>query len=473
MQGMMDSAARMAAAETRERELERLGDEIAELSAHIDAATWRLLTLIREFDEREGWGNGFQSCAHWLSWRVGLGLVAAREKVRVVRALTRIASPAIEEELLGIARAGTATHVETLVRGYRLADRSGEDARAERQHEGRYLRTWTDEHGMFAIEGRLSPEVGAAVAKAIEAAVAALREDERERGGKASDLARGPVPVASSGQIDASAESPDTLEPSPGPEAPIAAVIPVSPSQRRADALGFIAEAALAANLDRGPGAERAMVVLHVDADVLADPDLDGRSELEEGAAIPPDTARRVACDAAVVKVTHGADGGVLDVGRKTRTLPTRIRRALQARDGRCRFPGCARTRYLEGHHVKHWADGGETKISNLLQLCWYHHRAVHEGRFTIERADDGALVVRTPRGVELASVAPLPALASDPVETLYDAHREAGLAIGPRDALPTWMGESMDYGFAVWTLLDLAKRRRDAGGRNAPEGLH
>src|SRR2546428_4924087 len=129
-------------------ELDRLGDEIAELSAHLEAATARLLDLIREFDAREGWGNGFRSCAHWLSWRVGLDMGAAREKVRgaralgtlprlaqalargelsyaKVRALTRGATPETEERLLGGGRAGTAAHVARVVRGCRRVEPQG------------------------------------------------------------------------------------------------------------------------------------------------------------------------------------------------------------------------------------------------------------------------------------------------------------------------------------------------------------
>ena len=121
-------------------ELDRLGDEIALLSAHLDAATARLLTLIREFDARRGWNTGFRSCAAWLSWRVGLDMGAARERVRVaralgrlpllaqalahgelsyakVRALTRVATPETEARLLAVGRAGTAAHVERIVRG--------------------------------------------------------------------------------------------------------------------------------------------------------------------------------------------------------------------------------------------------------------------------------------------------------------------------------------------------------------------
>ena len=141
-------------------ELDRLGDEIAELSAHLDAATARLLDLIRDFDARGGWNTGFLSCAHWLCWRVGLELGAARERVRVaralgtlprlaqglaraelsyskVRALTRVATPETEERLLKVGLAGTAEHVERIVRGWRRMDRKAEAEETTRRHQRR------------------------------------------------------------------------------------------------------------------------------------------------------------------------------------------------------------------------------------------------------------------------------------------------------------------------------------------------
>src|SRR5205823_4571149 len=165
-------------------ELDRLGDEIAELSAHLDAATARLLDLIREFDARDGWGNGFRSCAAWLTWRIGLDPGAARERVRVaralgtlprlaqalacgelsyakVRALTRVATSETEERLLGVGRAGTAAHVERIVRGWRRVDRKTEAKEAARQHASRALHVYEDEDGTVVLRGRLTPEVGA------------------------------------------------------------------------------------------------------------------------------------------------------------------------------------------------------------------------------------------------------------------------------------------------------------------------
>src|SRR6185503_7831837 len=171
---------------------DRLGDEIAELSAHLDAATARLLDLIREFDDRAGWNSGFRSCASWLSWRVGFSPTAAREHVRVaralgmlpllaralacgelsyakVRALTRVATPQTEERLLAVGRAGTAEHVERIVRGWRRVDRAAEAQEDASRHRSRALCVHHDADGMVVVHGRLTPEVGALLIKALAA----------------------------------------------------------------------------------------------------------------------------------------------------------------------------------------------------------------------------------------------------------------------------------------------------------------
>src|SRR5712664_3619182 len=138
-------------------ELERLGDEIAELSAHLDAATARLLELIREFDARAGWNTGFRSCAEWLSWRVGLAQALARGALSYskVRALTRVATPDTEERLLAVGRAGTAEHVERIVRGWRRVDKKAEAMESAKRHAGRALHLYQDEDGMVVIRARL------------------------------------------------------------------------------------------------------------------------------------------------------------------------------------------------------------------------------------------------------------------------------------------------------------------------------
>jgi Domain of unknown function (DUF222) len=309
--------------------LERLGEEIAELSAHLDAATARLLTLIREFDARGGWGaQGCRSCAEWLSWRAGLHLGAARERVRVaralgelpllaaalargelsyskVRALTRVAKPETEARLLEVGRAGTAAHVERIVRGWRYVDRQVEARETAQRHERRSLQVYQDEDGMLVVRGRLEPEAGALLVRALEAARESV--DARRR-----------ATVAERAEVD-----------------------PPTQGQQQADALALMAEAALGQGLDAGPGPERYQVVVHIDAAVLADPDQPGQSLLEDGARVSAETSRRLACDATRVTMHHAADGSALDVGRRTRTIPPALRRALQARDRGCRFPSC------------------------------------------------------------------------------------------------------------------------------------
>ena len=116
-----------------------------------------------------------------------------------------------------------------------------------------------------------------------------------------------------------------------------------------------------------------------------------GRCELEDGPSIAAETARRLACDASVVRIVEDERGEPLDVGRKTRSIPPALRRALNSRDQGCCFPGCTQTRYVDGHHIRHWAEGGDTKLANLVSLCRFHHRQVHEGGITVQRLDDGA----------------------------------------------------------------------------------
>jgi uncharacterized protein DUF222 len=276
-------------------ELDRLGDEIAELSAHLDAATARLLDLIRDFDARGGWSNGFRSCAAWLSWRVGLDLGAAREKVRVahalgtlprlagalasgelsyskVRALTRVATPDTEERLLAVGRAGTTEHVERIVRGWRRVDRNAENREAARQHKRRELHVYRDEDGMFVVRGRLTPEAGALLLRALDAGRETVREQVRVEDG-------------------------------------------LSIAEQQADALALLAETALHHGVDPGAPGERYQVVVHVDAAVLADPDQPGQSVLEDGGHVSAETSRRLACDASRVVMRHGADGHVVEVG--------------------------------------------------------------------------------------------------------------------------------------------------------------
>ncbi len=430
-------------------ELDRIGDEIAELSAHLDAATGRLLALIREFDIRGGWNTGFRSCAAWLSWRVGLDLGAARERVRVaralatlplladalalgelsyakVRALTRVATPEIEARLLAVGRVGTASHVEAIVRGWRRVDRLAEARETARRHQCRALHVYQDEDGMVVVRGRLEPEAGALLVQALAAARETLYQ-----GARAGSAA---APTA-----DPLAEAPTT-------------------AQQQADALTLIAESALHRGVDPSGSGERYQVVVHVDAPALADPDLPGQAVLEDGAGVSAETSRRLACDATRVVMRHDEDGRVVEIGARTRNIPPALRRVLHHRDRGCRFPGCG-VRFGEGHHLRHWAQGGPTTLSNLALLCRRHHRAVHEEGYHVARGPDGALRFRRPDGRALPEVPAVAAVPADPVGDLVSRHRQQGLSITPRTACPGWLGERLDVGWAIDVLHPLAQR--------------
>jgi hypothetical protein len=399
--------------------LEELEEEITTLAAHIHAATHRLLTLIAEFDRRRGWElGGHRTCAHWLHARTGIDLGAAREKVRAaralvslpeisasmargqlsfskVRALSRVANAANEGDLLELARDCTTAQLEHMVRAVRRGGRKDEAALERARHESRTLSVFPDDDGMYVVRGRLSAEVGALLMRAVEAASDALYREKREPWQEAESERAG--------------------------------------AQRRADALGLLAERALAAGFGgksgdgekggsgaepavandtengaetdaekkipiSGSRAERYQVVLHVEPDTLTAEGEPGRSELEDGTRVSAETSARLSCDAGLVVVSHGPDGSILDVGRRTRTIPAALRRALEYRDRGCRFPGCG-LRFTDGHHLTHWAAGGETSLSNCLLLCRFHHRLVHEGGWQVDWWGPGRAVFYDPRG--------------------------------------------------------------------------
>ena len=429
------SAPSRSEAGKRDDDLARLGDRIAELAAGINAAEAQMMTLIADFDRRGGWKGDFGSCAEWLAWRIGIKIGPARERVRAaralenlpqtagalregsisyakVRALTRVATPESEAKLLEFARAGSAANLEQMVRMWKKLSRDEELTAEQARRRGRAFSVFVDGDGMYVVKGRLEPEVGAVLMRAVEAASDALfrREGGAARGGQdAGSSRRGAA----------------TREPGPDDSLP-------KPKQRRADAVGLLAERALAMgfgggessatpedgstavgstaasrsepSVESGTRAERYQVMVHCDAATLAEEGEPGRSDLD-GIRVSAETSRRMACDAAVVAMVHAKDGSMLSVGRRTRTIPPHIRRALEERDRGCRFPGCG-GRFTEAHHVKHWADGGETSLGNTVLLCRRHHRAVHEGQVKLSVATDGTVVFFT-RGGKMLPDAP------------------------------------------------------------------
>jgi hypothetical protein len=222
--------------------------------------------------------------------------------------------------------------------------------------------------------------------------------------------------------------------------------------QQRADALALLAETALHQGIDPGAPGERYQVVVHVDAAVLADPAQAGHSVLEDGVRVPAGTSQRLACDASRVVMRHDRDGHVVAVGARTRTIPPALRRALQHRDHGCRFPGCG-VRLGEGHHVRHWAAGGPTTLSNLALLCRRHHRTVHEDGYQVARQPDGALEFRRPDGRVLPDVPSAPGVPADPLQALCDTNVAHGLHIDARTASTAWRGERLNVAWAIDVL--------------------
>ncbi len=337
------------------RSIDELDEPIVSRAAQINAITYQFFVLVREFDERAGFLRwSFNSCAEWLHWRCELSPQAARDRVRVahalkdlpaisrafergaisyskVRALTRVGSPADEEALLEFALNTTAARVEERIRQLRNGD-DDSVLDAARVHAARSLiATRNDRLGTVKFSLELPREQGELVLQALEKAL-----NEQQANG---------------------AEFADT---------PFCA--------QQADALVDIAREYLRGGSgnreDAAATADNYQVLVHVDASALAGGQ--GRSDL------PVESVRRLTCDGSVVTLEVGEDGEPLNVGRRQRTVPTAIRRALHARDRHCSFPGCTHTRFLEAHHLKHWSQGGETSMDNLVLLCSRHHRLVH-----------------------------------------------------------------------------------------------
>jgi hypothetical protein len=434
-----------APGELRDMPSEQLENEITELAAHVNAATCRWLGLVAEFDRRECWGQwASKSCADWLSWRCGLSPAAAREQLRVarkladlpvtratfargelsysqVRALTRIATPETESDLVELARHCTASQLEVVVRGYRgVLDRALGDS--EPEHRRRYVHCEHDEDGSLLIRARLPAEEGALVLAALEAGRDSLRS--------------GPPEAASA----ETTHSGDNEEESPVERRPASS----------ADALMLMSQAQLDSRPTGSTPADHHQVVVHVDVAALAGTDEaaaeGGACQLEHGPSLDPETARRLACDASVVRIVE-RDGRPLSVGRKTRSVPPALRRALRTRDSACRFPGCQQRRFLHAHHIDHWARGGRTDLSNLVHLCAHHHRLVHEGGYRIERRRRGELCFRRPDGRTVPAV---PTRARGATKDLLRRNRAQALQIDSETAVPNWWGDRLEPRWVV-----------------------
>ena len=408
---------------------EVLAQEIATLSAYLDAATHRLLQCIRRFDESCGWHQqGAVSCAQWLSWRVGWDTGTARERVRVARALgtlpridealrtgalsyskaralTRVATPENEGQLLAMALVATGAQLERLCRSFRSVVEGGKAPAPEERTVRRRL----------LPGGRVKLEV-------------VLEADEADLLLRAVDRAREVHAEQAAAEVSAETSWPSG-----------------------ADGMVRLAASFLADHHVGGSAGERFQVIVHLDQEVL---EADGAwaAALEDGTRISAETLRRVACDCGLLAA--GQEGQALNIGRRTRSIPPAIRRALMLRDRGCAFPGCTHTRFLHAHHLRHWLHGGATSLDNLLLLCSFHHHLVHEGGWRISAEADRGFLFQPPGGNPLGPLPPREPI-GNAVAWLRNWAEEQDLHLGPETNRPQWDGTSPDYALAVEVLLE------------------
>jgi hypothetical protein len=356
-----------------------VADAIDQLHGLMSATQAQLLQLVAHYDDREAWReDGATSMADWLVARLGIAHRQAKELVRVSRSLeglpaiaasfaearlsfdqlaplTKLASADTDAAMAEQAPACTVAQLEAAARRSRPV--STEEA--NESHRRRYLRLRPDDDdGGRHVSGWLADAEAAVVERAITALAQAAPRD------------------------------------------PVTGVYDDFES-RCADALVELASTDLAGEAD----ADKASIVVHADPAVLGG--AQGWAEIEDGHPISAETARRLACDSRWQLVAEDNAGQALGLGRKTRQVPRWLSRQLRRRDGGCRFPGCHRTRWLHAHHVRHWAQGGATDPSNLVMLCGYHHRLLHEGGWRVEGHPDDNLSFLHPRGRALSTRPP------------------------------------------------------------------
>jgi len=487
-------------------QIDQLADDIAKAAAHIDAATHRLLTDIRRFDACGGWyRQGSKTCAHWLSYRIGLGVNAAREKVRVarrlgqlplidvalreglisfskVRAITRVATEGNEAKLLRMAKCASGAQLERICRGYRQVT---EGRKPRWDDERRFVRKRHTGAGMVRIEAQLRPDEAALVMQAVGEMRSAARGATSDDGeARAEQQGAAAVTAAAPGQaerhdvtaVTSSASRRTEVEldgvtavTSPGPrETETIGVTAVTwpdadpdseghrPTPNLADGLVLMAESVLA----RGPAARRAgernQLIVQLGEQLLDSGERGSwRAELHDGSWLSGQSLQRLACDCGVTVVKTGADGTPLDVGRKRRTIPPALWTALLTRDGGgCRFPGCSSRIFLAGHHIRPWAQGGRTNLDNLLIVCGCCHERLHEGGFRVERRADGTLQFFTPDGVLIDPCPAPPEVEGDGLALVMADNEARGLHIDHRTSLPHNYSPRFELGAVVSGLL-------------------
>ncbi len=436
-------------------------DRVCELSAHIQAATAKLAQMAADLDDAGDWSReGMRSCAHWLSVNTGCDVWTGAEIVRVghalaglpairkafatarlsfdkARAVTKVATAADEDIWLDVSLSASRAQLTRICNAFRRASAvDGEDLTA-RQHAQRKVRYWWRDDGMMELFATLPPEDGQVVLAAIESVAAA-------RPARATEGEQTP------------------------PEPPSLPALDTF-GGRRADALVRICEGWLTGGTAQERRLPRRELVVHVDIETLVNGTEGGRCHLEDGPAITVDLARRLGCEADIVAVIE-RDGLPIDVGRRRRFASPRQRRALQVRDGICRFPGCSvPASDCRPHHVEFWWLGGPTILCNQISLCEFHHNRLHDGIFRIVVLEGDAFRFETPEGRPIQPAAPReidPILGG--VAEVRRVAQDSGVGADLDVARARNGGTGFDMGYAVEILQGASQF---ALARGAPSG--
>jgi hypothetical protein len=314
--------------------------------------------------------------------------------------------------------------------------------------------------GLVRFEVQVTPEEAAVVRKALELAMSRAWRGEKAATSdvSAENAVRREQPPAAREQPPIRREHSPLRREQP----PVSREYPAS--LQRADAFVAMAESYLASPAEGQRGGPPVEIVVHVDAGDVAGEDADAPETTaapEDGPSLPRATFERLACDSAVVRLVEDSRGNALDVGRRRRTIPGALRRALRLRDRGCRFPGCT-DRWVDGHHVVPWSRGGETKLANLASLCRRHHRFVHELGFRIEADGAGGFAFIRPSGLRVEAARTAPPIGAAPVAALCERHRAEGIEIDARTGFPRWDGTPVDYDHIVLCLMS---RHESAAG--------
>ena len=567
-----------------ERSLQRrarsaeLEPQIIKLAGEINAADYRFLKLLAEFDDNHGWwGDGIKSFAHWLNYMIGLNEVVAREKVRVaraltdlplideafrlgklsyskVRAITRIGTPNNQDFLLMIAEYGTASHIEHLASKYRLCQRLDAEVDPDelwKKDRAFYYRI--DEDGMYLFEGRLPAEEGAVIIKAINMMRKAIRRERgddpeqvqarimaqraRQQDDQGESTSRSDVQSEPQSQMDqphgqsqsqphcrqglsqqqndqgvpqdqidqtqaepqdqqnqaqsqphdqqdqpqseshhqqnqsqsASQNQPhcqhstgnENASQNVSAETFIQDINPPDILDDQASALTQLAEHYLETANTSSPHtslSEKYQVLLHINSNEAHMDHQINQGDIchvENNKFLSREVARQLACDTHMRVVLEDDDGKVLNIGRKSRTIPRAIAHALNIRDGGCRYPGCTQHFWTDAHHVRHWAAGGETKLENLITLCRFHHTQLHKEVYEIQVQDQDFVFINQDKEEILRSIHPqFPvAEADDRVQSMLND--QAHIGIDASTAETKWRGDEMDIQMALHVAFD------------------